>query len=248
VKAIILAAGVGRRLGGAHDGPKCLLEFGGRSLLARHFDALEAAGVDGVVLCLGHAAAAIVAAIPPRWRARTVVHYNPLYTLGSVVSLWCARQALTCGEDVLVMDADVLYHPDILRRLAASRHAGVFLIDRDFIPGDEPVKICLDGARIVEFRKRLPPDLRYTAVGESVGFFRFDAATALDLARRLDAYVADGCREQPHEETLRDLALDPATDIAVEDVTGLPWIEIDFPDDIARATQDILPRVDDHTD
>ncbi|MCB1747413.1 MAG: phosphocholine cytidylyltransferase family protein [Gammaproteobacteria bacterium] len=247
MKAILLAAGVGKRLGGVHDGPKCLLEFAGRSLLERHFEALDAVGVDGVTLCLGHAAEAIVAAIPPRWRARTVVHYNPLYTLGSVVSLWCARQALASGDAVLVMDADVLYHRDILARLAASRQAGVFLIDRDFVPGDEPVKICLDGARIVEFRKRLPPDLRYTAIGESVGFFKFDAATALELAQRLGAYVADDRREQPHEETLRDLALDPALHIAVEDVTGLPWIEIDFPEDIARATQDILPRVDDAT-
>ncbi|MEQ8659259.1 MAG: NTP transferase domain-containing protein, partial [Gammaproteobacteria bacterium] len=50
MKAIILAAGVGARLGTAHAGPKCLLEFGGRSLLARHFEHLARLGIEDVTL------------------------------------------------------------------------------------------------------------------------------------------------------------------------------------------------------
>lgn len=245
MKAIILAAGVGKRLQAAHDSPKCLLEFGGVSLLERHLNALEAVGIDAVTLVLGHASDAVERALPARWAKRILVHYNPLYTLGSVLSLDAARATLSSGDDVLVMDADVLYHTRILARLVSSPNANCFLIDRDFTPGDEPVKICLDHDRIVEFRKLLAPALRYNAIGESVGFFRFDAATAIRLAALTAAYAADERREQPHEEALRELALAADSAVGVEDVTGLPWIEIDYPDDVRRATQEILPRLDD---
>jgi choline kinase len=247
MKAIILAAGVGKRLSPLHQGPKCLLEFAGRNLLDRHLDALAAIGVDTVTLCLGYASGAIEQRIPARHAARVLVHYNPLFELGSVVSLWCARQALLSGDDVLLMDADVLYDQRILARLVGSAASNCFLLDRDFLPGDEPVKICLQDDRIVEFRKQIAPGLRYNALGESVGFFKFDAATATRLAALVSAYVADGRREQPHEEALRELALAPDCTIGVEDVTGLAWIEIDFPEDVNRATLDILPRLDDRT-
>lgn len=242
--AIILAAGVGRRLDQGHPLPKCLLEFGGITLLERHCRNLADCGVDNLTLCVGHEATQIAAALQTINGPRTLLHYNPLYTLGSSVSLWCVRHTLMAGDDVLVMDADVLYHPHILRRLVTSPQRNCFLMDRDFAPGDEPVKLCVAARRIVEFRKRVADDLAYDSMGESVGFFKFDAATALLLARLIDGYVADGRREQPHEEALRDLALTGDVSIGVEDITGLPWLEIDFPEDLIRAEQQVLPLLD----
>ena len=244
--AIILAAGIGKRLQHARPAPKCLLEFGGVSLLTRHLDNLAALGIDQVTLCVGYEAGQIAHALESRVRPQVLLQHNPLYTLGSSVSLWAVRQSLLCGDDIVLMDADVLYHRAILARLLASPNRNCFLLDRDFAPGDEPVKICVQNGRIVEFRKQLAPDLRYDVIGESVGFFKFSADTALRLARLLAAYVADGRREQPHEEALRDLALAEPAAIGIEDVSGLPWIEIDFPADVDRATRDILPALDEH--
>ena len=223
--------------------PKCLLRFGGMSLLERHCRNLSACGVDNLTICVGHAAEQIASALQGLSRPVTLLHYNPLYTLGSCLSLWSVRHTLLCGDDVLVMDADVLYHPDILRRLVTSPLPNCYLMDRDFAPGDEPVKLCVAGDRIVELRKRVADGLRYDRIGESVGFFKFDAATALRLARLIAAYVADGRREQAHEEALRDLALCDDIAIGVEDVTGLPWLEIDFPEDLIRAEHQVLPLI-----
>ena len=242
--AIILAAGVGRRLNQDRPQPKCLLELGGLTLLERHCRNLSACGIQRLSLCVGYEADQIAGALRDIAQPAALLHYNPLYTLGSSVSLWCVRHALAGGDDVVLMDADVLYHPDILRRLVHSSSANCFLMDREFAPGDEPVKICMVGNRIVEFRKRIAPGLSYDRIGESVGFFKFDAATALRLARLIDAYVADGRRDQPHEEALRDLALASDADIGVEDITGLPWLEIDFPEDLVRANDDVLPLID----
>ena len=60
VGAVLLAAGAGSRLGGR---PKALLELGGVPLILRQLIALSGAGVDEVVVVLGHHADAIEAAV-----------------------------------------------------------------------------------------------------------------------------------------------------------------------------------------
>jgi choline kinase len=243
VKALILAAGVGNRLNRDSPLPKCLLNFGGRSLLDRHLSALMGAGIENVSLCVGYESDQILASIAARAEPKVLALHNSRYRLGSIVSLWTARSALQSGDDVLITDADVLYDPAVLMRLTESASPNCFLMDRQFDTGDEPVKICLNAGRIVEFRKHIAPGLTYNSIGESVGFFRFDAVMANRLATIVSAYVSDGRADEPHEEALRDLALAFPEEMGVEDITGLPWVEIDFPGDVERATG-MLPRID----
>jgi choline kinase len=117
-------------------------------------------------------------------------------------------------------------------------------MDRDFEPGDEPVKLCLQKGVPVELRKRPAPDLKYDTIGESVGFFRFDQAGARRLGEIVAGYVARGASDMPHEEAVRDLIREGHHAFDVADVTGLPWIEIDFPNDVARAEREILPELE----
>jgi choline kinase len=78
-----------------------------------------------------------------------------------------------------------------------------------------------------------------------VGFFRFSAEMAQQLAETSRRYLARDRRAEPHEEALRDLLLTSPEKFGFEDVTGLPWIEIDFTDDIDRARNEILPLLTD---
>jgi choline kinase len=58
-------------------------------------------------------------------------------------------------------------------------------------------------------------------------------------------YVEDGQDHLLYEVAIRDLVLaDRAGEFGVEDVTGLPWIEIDFMEDVARAEAEVLPRLE----
>jgi len=243
LKVIILAAGVGKRLGAAHaDLPKCLIRMGEKTLLERHLDLLQGAGVAEIVIGTGYETGKIEQVLD-QWQgpARISTVLNPDYRQGSVVTLWYTRETLCSGTDVLVMDADVLYGPEMLDRLIGTRHPNCFLLDRDFEPGEEPVKLCVRNGRLVEFRKRVDIEAEYC--GESVGFFRFSPALASELATRLDAYMTEGRHDEPHEEVIRDLLLSDPSRFGFEDVTGLPWIEVDFPEDVARARREILPRI-----
>ena len=243
--ALILAAGVGRRLGRGHPSghhlPKALLRFGGQSLLARHLDILRGAGVCDITLVLGYGEDHMKAALKALGDETPSVVVNPDYDQGSVVSLHAGREVLRNGAAVILMDADVLYDARLMARLLSSSRPNCLLLDRGIEPGDEPVKLCIAGGRIVDFHKcpRIPHEWH----GESVGFFRFAPDAAAELADRAGAYVSSGRGGMEYEEPIRDMILSSRPDrFGFEDISGLPWTEIDFPEDIEKARA-LLPEL-----
>jgi len=254
MRAIILAAGMGSRLA-QPDGeqkPKCLLRFkdstgdgsGDASLLERHLHFLKNAGVDEIVFVTGYKHEQIDAELAGiDWKPQTETIVNGEFTLGSVLSVHTARDAMTRGGDVLLMDADVLYDERIIDPLVAGGSVNRLLIDQDFEAGDEPVKLCVENGVPVELRKQVAVGLKYDTIGESVGFFRFDEKTAARLADIVADYVQTGRAKMPHEEAVRDLLLEQRHVFDIADVTGAPWIEIDFPNDVKRAADEVLPQL-----
>jgi choline kinase len=169
---------------------------------------------------------------------------NPRFELGSMLTVHTVAEPLTRGGDVLLMDADVLYREDIMSALAAGDPpVNRVLIDRDFESGDEPVKLCVRDGVVVELRKQIPAGLLYDTIGESIGFFRLNEQAARRLAALVAAHIAAERAHLPHEEAVRDLFLERSHAFQVADVTGAPWIEIDFPADIARAAREVLPQL-----
>ena len=245
-RALILAAGVGRRLGPrAEAGPKILIRIGGQSLLERHLRLLQFVGVTEIVLGIGFEAQRVEAELArlPYARAMQIsTIHNADYQRGSVVTIWSLRDALAAGGDVFVMDGDVLYDRRLLKRLVETPHRNCFLLDRDVEPGEEPMKLAMKDGDPVDFRKTL--ERPHDFYGESVGFFRLDEKAARDLATAARALIDRGRSDDYFEEALRDVLLaSPPERFGVEDVTGLPWIEIDFPGDIERAEREILPAL-----
>ncbi len=249
MRAVILAAGRGSRLSQSQASPlpKCLLKFGGMSLLERHLRLLQAAGIREVVMALGFEHQRIeaeLARLAGLGLARAEIFINERFTLGSVLTVHVVVDAMRRGGDVLLMDADVLYDARIMQALAqGAAPSNRILIDRDFEAGDEPVKVCVQHGVPVELRKQVTTGLQYDTIGESVGFFRFDERAARRLAQLVAGYVDSDRSHLPHEETLRDLILERSQVFHIADVTGAPWIEIDFPEDVERAAREVLPQL-----
>ncbi len=244
--AIILAAGQGNRLAEFNpDGrPKCLLEFAGQSLLARQLDSLFRLGVTQSTMVIGYEADRIIEHVGTlSSRPQVAFAYNPAFKKGSVLSLLAAQEVMAQGEMVLILDADVMFHPQIMQRLVGSATRNCLLLDRNFIPGDEPAKIALFKGEIVEFRKMLADDLRYDLIGESIGFFKFSGEIAAKIAQTCARYRSEGLLDAPYEETLRDVLLADPGRFACVDVSGLPWLEIDYPQDIEHAIKQVLPAI-----
>jgi choline kinase len=247
MRAIILAAGRGLRLVQPEDSqlPKCLLQFAGMSLLERHLRMLRSAAVEQIVIALGFRHELVEAELDRMaWQPHPEIVLNMRFELGSVLTLHTVAGAMTRGGDVLLMDADVLYDERILDALLAGQTSvNRLLLDRDFEAGDEPVKLCLRGRVPVELRKQVAAGLDFDTIGESVGFFRFDQAASRRLAALVAGYVESGRTQMPHEEAVRDLLVERTQRIEVADITGLPWIEIDYAEDVVRATNEVLSRL-----
>jgi len=245
MKAVILAAGIGQRLGNlAGKKPKCLLEFGGISLLERHLLTLQHYRIKDIIVVSGFQSEIIADEISRSAAidiTRTVK--NPDYEKGSLISLLSGIEALQNDKDFILMDADVLYEQKIIGRLINTKINNCFLLDRNFISGDEPVKLCVQDGQLVDFRKQIDKDLQFEIQGESVGFFRFSAEMVKKLVAKTKLYLAEGQEDAPYEEIIRDLLLEDPDNFGYEDITGMKWIEIDFPEDIKRAQSEIFPYI-----
>jgi D-glycero-alpha-D-manno-heptose 1-phosphate guanylyltransferase len=142
---IVLAGGLGTRLRSAvADRPKCLAPIGSRPFLQIELESLLAAGVDEVVLSLGHMADLVVAESrrwPLQGRIRHVIETSPLGTGGAIAH---AMDSLGL-EEVLVANGDTHLDGKIAGMLAAlDRGAGerlrmalVHVIDRGRFGGVE---------------------------------------------------------------------------------------------------------------
>ncbi len=233
--AVILAAGVGKRLHAASGGkPKCLIPIAGRTLLDRLLDGLAAAGVTDVVVVTGFGDDEVRRAVGDRARCL----FNERFREGAILSLWTAREAL--DGPVLVMDADVLCTPLLLARLVGSPHENCFLLDASQPNTGEEQMLLVRGERVMNIVRGGEPG--YELSGESIGFLKLGAGAARLLrdllARRLDM----GHTGIEHEEVYPDLLA--RLPVGFERVDGMPWIEIDFPSDVEQAEQVILPAIE----
>ena len=238
--AIILAAGVGKRLLAVSGGrPKCLVEVGGKSLIVRLIESLVAVGVRDVVVVTGFGDDAVRAAIgrgPDGARMRFA--FNPRFREGAILSLWTARDALE--GPTLVMDADVLCPTTMLDRLVRSPHENCFLLDASVEnTGEEQMLLVRDGWVRNIVRGGAPG---YQLSGESVGFLKLSSPGAQRLRGLLDARVAAGHTGIEHEEVYPELLA--AIEVGYERIDGMPWTEVDFPEDVVRAEREVLPRIE----
>ncbi len=107
------------------------------------------------------------------------------------------------------------------------------------------MKTCIAAGRVVEFSKILPEALSYENVGEWPGFVVIDGEAGPAIAEGLEQRVEAGHLDFPYEDAMRQVLLEtPADELALLDVGDVPWIEIDFKEDVERAETDILPAIE----
>ena len=239
MRGVILAAGKGSRLNEtAGTMPKCLVEVGGRSLIERQIDALRRFGIDDLVVVVGS----------QQHHVRRVCGKHVAYIentryaeTNSLYSLWMARPLLY--EGFVVLNCDVLFHPALLQDLLTSRHDNALLLGyreaHQPLFGEEEMKVRVRHGRVVEMSKAMDPA---TADGENLGIVKFGARGAAALVDIMDRIVGEG--------RLREWAPRAFTEFAQEHplhaigTRGLPWIEIDFPEDYERAVNEVLPQIE----
>ena len=232
MKAIILSAGQGSRLGHLVDErPKCLIDFNGRTLLDRQLDTLESNGVQEAVVVTGFHDDRVEEALANRSggpRVRTI--FNPFYKVAdNTGSLYMAREEL--AGDCLVWNGDTLVSNALMKRVVENERAGICVtIDRKPSYDDDDMKVVEDAGQLKAIGKRLSAGVN----AESIGLLAFRAAGAERFRRAIEHAL-----RTPEGTTIWYLRvihhLAQSSDVWTLDISGEEWGEVDFPPDVDAA-------------
>ena len=236
---VILAAGMAKRLRPLTDEkPKCLLEVGGKTLLQRTVDAMISAGVKEFVVVTGYRENMIREFLTIHYSLCTI-HYidNPDYEHNNnIFSLWLAMQKLH-GQEVLLMDSDILCDPEAVRRVARKTNPALAMQQHEL--GEEEMKIVVDVAgRITEISKTCSPA---DAIGESVGIEKMTPAYTEAIYQELRKMILDEGQIDIFYERAFERLIPQGHTFEVVDTTDLFSYELDTPEDLEKASA-ALPK------
>jgi len=225
---VILAAGVGSRLGRAH--PKPLTQLAdGETILGRALRQLAARfSRHSIHLVVGFKKEMVMEEMPDVGYIYNQ-HYGDTNTAKSLLK---ALTILGPGG-VLWLNGDVVFDERVLDDLLPH-----LAMDRSFVcvntapVGDEEIKYTLDGHRhIRQLSKTVPAG----ALGEAVGINYISADDRPMLARRLRE-----CDDQDYFERGLELAIEQdGLVIEALDISHRPVVEVDFTEDLARANESL---------
>lgn len=230
---VILAAGIASRLRPLTNTlPKSLIAVGGKALLQRNLEALALHRIPRCVIVTGYLHEMLESFVTAlRLGMEIEFVHNPAFEqTNNNYSLWLTRPVVQ-GDDLLLLDADILFHHAILTRLLATSHPDALIMRASHSLGHEEIKCELDphGA-VIRIGKHLDPK---RAAGESLGIERFSAATA---AKLFDVLARRHVHDEFYEASFQEVIDGGARIYAVESGT-LPCMEIDTPEDLRAAEE-----------
>ena len=225
-RGLILAAGRGTRLRPLTDTrPKCLVPLGGRALLDWQLEALRDAAIHDVAVVVGYRGAQVR-------RPGVVAFANPAFAVTNMVaSLWRARTWLR-DAPCIVSYGDIVYHPSIVRALAATSHPIAIAYDvawralweaRFDRPEDDAESLRVAGGRVAAIGD--PVDDLEAVDGQYLGLLRFSPSGWRRVERCLVALGEDAIRRLEMTKLLAHLVRAGAGVGAVP-ISGR-WCEVD---------------------
>ncbi len=229
VRAVVLAAGRGARMGGTQ--PKTLIPLGKHEPMLHYILAgLKGAGVDDLLCVTGFQPAAVQEHVTEHWGEATYV-FNARYA--SWGNFHTVRMALeqSPGMDVLIVNSDIVIHPDVHKRVLETRGDLVLAVQQRYDLDEEDMRVRLDGPRVRAIGKDLPKRI---SKGEYCGVSLVRPAGALaylEIASKLEWEANTGV----YYEDVYGMML-ARVDARSAPVHPGEYAEVDVPDDMRFAT------------
>lgn len=225
MKAILLAAGRGTRISRMVEPiPKCTLPINDKPLIRITAELLLNVNIE-IVVCTGYKNEHIHKAL----KGLTIQYYeNPFYDItNSIASLWFAKDALE--GDVIIINADVFFSNEILRRILEDKNEAVMAIDTGRTLSGDYFFSTTDNGCIKKYGKDLPLTERSC---EYVGIAKVSKKFLPDFLDRMNLLIYNQKHHMWWEDILYSFSQE--RDINTIDVRGEFWSEIDYFDDYER--------------
>lgn len=222
VKAVILAAGVGSRLGRSF--PKCLSVLpGGESILQRQVRLLRQCGISEIVVVGGFKIHLLM-----EYLADVYYRYNPVYYITNTAkSLLYGIEHIV--DDVIWMNGDVVFDEEVLEAVLNADENVVAV--NTAVCGEEEVKYRTDASgKLVAISKSVED-----AFGEAVGINKIGKSTIEALKDALRE-----CSDSDYFERGLEYLIEWGVSISVQDISMYRCIEVDFEEDWEQVQQTFL--------
>lgn len=239
MKAVILAAGVASRLRPLTDTtPKCLLKIGERCLLERAFDALIQNGFDEFIIVTGYRQQQIANFLQAHYPAQKITFiYNDKYeSTNNIYSLWLT-QPYVDGEEILLLDSDIVFDPQIVTKLLGSDKADALALNRHELGPEEIKVIANEEQKVIEISKVCSIS---EAIGESIGIEKMSAAYTKALFKELETMITVEGLDNIFYERAFERLIPQGYSFYVIDTTEFFSAELDTVEDFQQA-QKLIP-------
>lgn len=250
MQAIILAAGMGKRLGEyTKDNTKCMLEVNGIRLIDRALDHLHKLAVSRVVLVVGYKSQNVKDYVGKEFKGIPIVYVeNSIYDrTNNIYSLYLAKDFLL-EEDTLLLESDLIYNFDVLEKVHQDPYPNIALVDKYESWMDGTVVTIDECGKITNFiDKSLFKYDEIKSYYKTVNIYKFSK----DFSSRyyvpfLTAYCTALGQNEYYEQVLRiilDLRTAPLKALPLE---GEIWYEIDDVQDLDIAEGMFAPTEEEH--
>ena len=230
MQAVILAAGMGRRLKElTADNTKCMLDINGRSLIQRALEALEGTSVTRVVIVAGYKGEALKDYVYSLGSPIPIQFIdNPEYaTTNNIYSLYLAKDILA-SDDTLLLESDLIFDPQMLKDLEDSPFPNLVLAAR-FQSWMDGTVVTLDAeSNITSFVDKHHFDFSHADdYYKTVNIYKFSRDFSCNqYIPFLEAYSTALGRNQYYEQVLKVITLLDNPNLKGL-VTARRWYEID---------------------
>lgn len=245
-RALILAAGVGRRMHPLTiDVPKCLIEVNGVPILFRSLQALASAGVSEAIIVVGHEAAQVRGRVGHNFNGIEIEYVDaPSFdTTNNIRSLWDARRY--CDEDILLLEGDILFDSDVVMRLCEQVGSSMGVAPNNANFSGTVVRHD-DNGFVTAFilGAELDGQLNGADARKTVNIYLLRAeALRTKILPELCRQVDSGNVQAYYETVFRDLVADGSLpDLVAVDVSSSRWYELDDNRDLEMAEFMFLSR------
>jgi histidinol-phosphate/aromatic aminotransferase/cobyric acid decarboxylase-like protein/choline kinase len=236
MQGMILAAGMGRRLGKyTADGTKCMVKINGKSLIERTIESLLAANIRRIVIVVGYKASGLTAFVNKKFPDLDIEYVtNPVYeTTNNIYSLWLAREYLK-EDDTILLESDVIFDERIISELVASPESNLAIVSKFEQWMDGTVTLLDSDETIVSVIDK--KHFRWDDIDKyykTVNIYKFARNFSIKYYMPfLEAYLTAFGTNQYYEQVLSILTFLENTGLKGLPVSGRWWYEIDDPNDL----------------
>lgn len=244
MKAIILAAGRSKRIQPPIGIPKAMIRIDKKTLLEHSLSNLKNCGINKVIIVVGYLGDKIIEKLGNEYEGIKIKYIkNDSYDqTDNLYSLWLAKSEF--NDDILYMDADILYDKRILKKLTDSNHENIVLVGNMQIDTGEEIKVF--GKRGVAKKIGRGSDIQNnikeaSLIGEAIGIVKISSKYIKQMIENMDWNMKNKKFSMSHEDLTQTMCEKNLMNYV--SIGDLPWIEIDFHEDILKAEKEVYPKI-----